>query len=150
MLPWLKCISTCPVPVLHYLCLCKAWLWTECVSVLEGTKISTKEGHELWTCTGTYILKEDLLKGLTDEQIQKAKCCKNDDELLALAKKEGIELTEEQLECVSGGGCGYVVDHCPACNSENICLAPNRTGSDVGKTLYYCRDCKSYFFYEED
>ena len=50
-------------------------------------------------------MKNELLKGLSDEQIAKAKACKSSDELLALAKKEGIELTNEQLEAVSGGAC---------------------------------------------
>ena len=49
--------------------------------------------------------RDELLKGLTAEQIEKARACKNAEELLELAKKEGIELTDEQLEAVSGG-CG--------------------------------------------
>ena len=48
---------------------------------------------------------ESLFKGLTEEQIAKAKSCKSAEELLACAKKEGLELTEEQLSAVSGG-CG--------------------------------------------
>ena len=48
-------------------------------------------------------MKEELLKGLTEEQIARVKACKNSEELLALAKEEGIELNEEQLEAVSGG-----------------------------------------------
>ena len=50
-------------------------------------------------------MKQDLLKGLTEEQIAKVKACKNSDELLEMAKKEGIELTDEQLEAISGGAC---------------------------------------------
>ena len=50
-------------------------------------------------------MKEELLKGLSEEQISKVKACKNNEELLALAKQEGIELTDEQLEAVSGGAC---------------------------------------------
>ena len=50
-------------------------------------------------------MKNDLFKGLTEEQIAKVKACKNSEELLALAKREGIELTDEQLEAVSGGAC---------------------------------------------
>ena len=50
-------------------------------------------------------MKRQLLKGLTEEQIAKVKACKNNEELLQLAKDEGVELTEEQLEAVSGG-CG--------------------------------------------
>ena len=40
---------------------------------------------------------------LTPQQKEKAIACKSPEELLALAKEEGVELTEEQLESVSGG-----------------------------------------------
>ena len=50
-------------------------------------------------------MKNELFKGLTEEQIAKIKACKNQEEMLALAKQEGVELTDEQLEAVSGG-CG--------------------------------------------
>ena len=50
-------------------------------------------------------MKEELLKGLTEEQIAKIKECKNQEELLKLAKEEGIELSDEQLAAVNGGVC---------------------------------------------
>lgn len=50
-------------------------------------------------------MKQELLKGLTEEQIAKIKACKNQEEVLKLAKEEGVELTDEQLEAVSGGSC---------------------------------------------
>ena len=50
-------------------------------------------------------MKKELLKGLSEEQIAKAKACKSQDELLKLAKEEGVELSNEQLEAVNGGGC---------------------------------------------
>lgn len=40
----------------------------------------------------------------TPEQIEKAKAAKSAEELLALAQEEGIELTDEQLNAVAGGG----------------------------------------------
>lgn len=43
------------------------------------------------------------LTNLTPEQIEKAKACKTTDDLVALAKSEGVELSDEQLETVSGG-----------------------------------------------
>ena len=48
-------------------------------------------------------MKEELLKGLSEEQIAKIKACKTQEELLSFAKEEGIQLSEEQLEAVSGG-----------------------------------------------
>ena len=50
-------------------------------------------------------MREELLVGLTEEQIAKVKACKNQEEMLALAKEESIELTEEQLNAINGGGC---------------------------------------------
>ena len=53
-------------------------------------------------------MREELLKGLTEEQIKKVKACKNAEEILALAKEEGVTLSEEQLAAVSGG-CGIKI-----------------------------------------
>ena len=63
--------------------------------------------------------KELLLEGLTEEQIEKIKNCKSRDEILELAKNEGIQLNDEQLEAVTGGACtGYA--HCPRCGSPDF------------------------------
>ena len=40
---------------------------------------------------------------LTPEQQEKARACKSADELLALAQSEGLDLSAEQLEVISGG-----------------------------------------------
>ena len=50
-------------------------------------------------------MKEELLKGLTEEQIAKVKACDNVDDLLQLAKDEDVQLNEEQLEAINGGAC---------------------------------------------
>lgn len=50
-------------------------------------------------------MKEELLKGLTKEQIAKVKACDNVDDLLQLAKDEDVKLNEEQLDAINGGGC---------------------------------------------
>ena len=64
-------------------------------------------------------MRKELLKGLTDEQIAKVKSCKSNEEVLALAKEEGVELTGEQLEAVSGGGCySAEIFPCPQCKSK--------------------------------
>ena len=40
---------------------------------------------------------------LTPEQMEKARACKTPDEVLALAKEEGYELSDEELKSVAGG-----------------------------------------------
>ena len=82
-------------------------------------------------------MKEELLKGLTEEQIAKVKACKNQEELLKLAKEEGIKLTDEQLEAVSGG-C-FTRGGCPKCGSENI-TEKYHDGGYSGE--YYTCKCK--------
>ncbi len=88
-------------------------------------------------------VKKDLLKGLTEEQIAKVKSCKNHDELLSLAKEEGIELTSEQLEAVNGGACSNTDNcpPCPSCGSTNVKL---RQSGEVLKK-YKCNDCGKEF-----
>ena len=45
----------------------------------------------------------DYKDQLTPEQMDKARAYKSADELVELAKAEGVELNEEQLEAISGG-----------------------------------------------
>ena len=85
-------------------------------------------------------MKEELLKGLSEEQIAKVKACKNSEELLALAKEEGVELTDEQLAAINGG-CGkseewYEIDNmqCPECLNRH-CM------EKVSEAWYRCKYC---------
>ena len=48
-------------------------------------------------------IPENILSTLTDEQKKKVEAAKSSEELSALAKECGIELTIDQLEDVSGG-----------------------------------------------
>ena len=79
-------------------------------------------------------MKDDLLKGLNEEQV---------------AKAEGVELTEEQLAAVSGGasssGSGKT---CPNCGSKNTVHSPKTKGKSINGILvsyYRCKDCKKVF-----
>ena len=85
-------------------------------------------------------MREELLDGLTDEQIAKIKDCKTTEEMLALAKEEGIELTDEQLEAVNGG-CGTVEmvgRTCPRCGNGEL----RRTAPTMFKDAKYeCLKC---------
>ena len=45
----------------------------------------------------------DDIKNLTEEQMEKARACKSSEELVELAKAEGVELNDEQLDAIAGG-----------------------------------------------
>ena len=76
----------------------------------------------------TYTLKGATMdfKDITEEQKKKAAACKTPEDLLALANNEGIELSDDDLQAISGGGtwdspfiwdCSDYVNECP-----NDCL----------------------------
>ena len=88
-------------------------------------------------------MNKELLKGLTEEEIAKVRACNNTDEILALAKQEGVELTDEQLETVNGGACSNS-DNCPPCP---YCRSTNVKLRQSGKTIkkYKCNECGKEF-----
>ncbi len=92
-------------------------------------------------------MKEELLKGLSEEQIAKIKACKNQEEILALAKEEDIELNEEQLEAVSGGGCLASTPSCPYCGaSKERVYCGNPPGEVLsGSRVWICKDCGNFW-----
>ena len=48
-------------------------------------------------------IPENILSKLTEEQKKKVEAAQSPEELLALAKEAGYELSPDQLEAVSGG-----------------------------------------------
>ena len=59
--------------------------------------------------------KEDL----SPELKEKTKSCKTTEELMELAREEGVELSDEQLEGIAGGwgtSCDNYDDPCPGDN----------------------------------
>ncbi len=85
-------------------------------------------------------MRQELLKGLSEEQIKKVKACKSPEEILSLAQAEGFELTDEQLEAVSGGGCIVSTAKCDKCGSKNVKLIRS-----VERGKYECKDCGNVF-----
>ena len=81
-------------------------------------------------------MKKELLKGLTEEQIAKIKACKNQEEVLKLAKEEGIELNDEQLETVNGGCSSGSTVECLNCGSTNVTKTMSYDSDG-----YTCNDC---------
>ncbi len=89
-------------------------------------------------------MRKELLKGLTEEQIKKVEACKSSEEILALAKAEGVSLSDEQLAAVSGGGCSNTVK-CSGCGSKNVKVISNNSGGNPMTKWYKCRDCGREF-----
>ena len=93
--------------------------------------------------------KEELLKGLTQEQVEKARACHNNEELLALAKEEGIELNDEQLSAISGGGCSspdFQGAVCPGCYGTDIDARYDEAmNNSRGGYHCTCRSCGATF-----
>lgn len=58
-------------------------------------------------------IPENILLSLTDEQKKKVEAAQSPEELLALAKEEGYELSQDQLEAVAGGK--WCFTQCPYC-----------------------------------
>ena len=61
-------------------------------------------------------IDESILSKLTDEQKKKVEAAQTPEELLALAKETGYELSPEQLEAVSGGD-HWILCDAKACNA---------------------------------
>lgn len=94
---------------------------------------------------------------LTMEQLQAAKEAKSPEELVALAKEQGYDITleqaaaflnpdavktgeiaDEELDNVAGGGCGGTSKiKCSRCSSTNVEV--KNLGAKY--TSYKCRDC---------
>ena len=91
-------------------------------------------------------MRKELLEGLSEEQIAKIKACKSQEEIMQLAKKEGVELSEEQLEAVSGGGCSNT-PKCLFCNSERVLVLKYVTGEGgCPLKLMECADCSKRWY----
>ena len=67
-----------------------------------------------------------MFDNLSDDLKKKATECKTAEELMELAKTEGIELTDEQMDAISGGGwyCDgdetFIYWHCLDYDCQNL------------------------------
>ena len=63
---------------------------------------------------------DELTANLTEEQKNAVAACESPEDIMALAKKEGYSLSDEELEFISGGGTWTNQGHlCPYCNSRD-------------------------------
>jgi len=65
---------------------------------------------------------EDLKNPELQEKLRNAQ---TPEELVALARAEGVELSDEQLEAISGGKWGCDHDGCPDYSCKKLCWKHN-------------------------
>lgn len=70
-------------------------LWIDSIRIRES--ISYTERKDIMD------IPENILNTLTDEQKKRIEEAKSPEDLLTIAKETGYELTDEQLEALSGG-----------------------------------------------
>ena len=61
------------------------------------------------------INKMKFFESLSEETREKLRKCKTTEDYIALAEEENVELTDEQLDMISGG---EVWDNCYACSGD--------------------------------
>ena len=77
--------------------------------------------------------------------VKKVEACKSSEEILALAKAEGVTLNDEQLEAVSGGGCVEPSKpKCPSCGAKED--QELRRTDALGRAEYKCHKCGNYYW----
>lgn len=63
-------------------------------------------------------IPENILSTLTDEQKKRVEADESPEEILAIAKETGYELTDDQLESLSGGGWDWFKPSIIWCNND--------------------------------
>ena len=66
---------------------------------------------------------ESRYNNLSDEVKEKARACRTPEEIVALAREEGFELTDEELEVIAGGSSW--LDQC-GCFGRGFCAENTR------------------------
>lgn len=87
---------------------------------------------------------ERYLQGLNDEIRAKVLSCETTEDMLKVAREEGLELPDEALYAVYGG-CGtsytYEVDDWYNCNTCKNKVQLKSVGHDGFPNVYYCPTC---------
>lgn len=76
---------------------------------------------------------------LTQEQQKQTLACKTPEEMLELAREEGYELSDENLEQINGGSMWDSGTQCPKCHGANVMEIQPDIHS--GRIIRECRGC---------
>lgn len=91
---------------------------------------------------------EDFIKNLSPELQEQARMCKSAKEVLELAADNDIELPDEALEMVAGGGCNGP-SGTPYCKIHNVACKTVTTGAYGDRIAYECPFCKPIYNQKE-
>ena len=90
----------------------------------------------------------DGFNRITDDQRERLQGAQSPEELLEKAREEGLELTDEQLESISGGGFWGGSDSnpgvgvkCPQCGSSDVRIEYSEEGWD--QCVFRCYGCRA-------
>ena len=81
------------------------------------------------------------LENMSSELRGKMEACETPEEIIALAKEEGLELSDGELEAIAGGDWSPkdALPQCPVCGSYAISVFP--IPGCTGMTRRVCHDC---------
>ena len=82
-----------------------------------------------------------------NELYQKVKACNSVEEVLAVTKENGVELTDQELDAISGGwGSSEKEPHCPQCDGTQFtrCSEGKADGSTT-RSWFRCWGCGREF-----
>ena len=65
---------------------------------------------------------ERIFAQLSDEQKEQFRNCKDIDEVMKLANEENVDLSDEQLEFLAGGGCSCEDCYTKGCTNYGKCV----------------------------
>ena len=80
--------------------------------------------------------------GMTPEQLERVKACETAEDILKLVSEEGYEISDAELEMVSGGswgGGGGSSKACPFCGSTDTYEDTKDKGTP--RTVMVCASC---------
>ncbi len=77
---------------------------------------------------------------MTPEQLEEVKSLQTPEEMFAYAKDNGIDLTEEEMDSISGGD-WFLSARCPKCKSKNVVI----TSQALKHIRGFCKDCRYRF-----
>ena len=84
------------------------------------------------------------LEGLSPELREEVLACETPEEILALARKVGHDLSDDELEAIAGGDDKWEMIGCPRCDSWDC----EKRTSLVGNTFYVCLSCGNRWTYD--